>query len=119
MPVGTKRNCYVRRGSGETRVEDRHDPDAISIQDLNEVAAALKQWEKRQAQPKPKKPAAPPVWHKQDQVRIKLPLWVLLARSAVAEGIASGLIKRAGGDTTGWADMVHDGESPFARPALW
>jgi hypothetical protein len=117
MATGLRRNCYVRRRGGETRVEDRGDPNEVSLEDLAAVAAALKRWEKRQAQPKPKR-VAPPVWHKQDQVRIKQPLWVLLARSAVAEGVAAGLVRRGGGSTDGWHLQVLDGESPYQRPAL-
>jgi hypothetical protein len=118
MATGLRRNSYVRRGSGETRIEDRGDPNEVTIQDLTELSAALTAWERKRAQPKPKR-VAPPVWHKQDQVRIKQPLWVLLARSAVAEGVAAGLVRRGGGSTDGWADQVLCGESPYAKPALW
>ncbi len=121
MPKGTTRPAYVRRSGIESRVEDRHDPDAISIQDLAEVAAALTAWERAQAPPAPAKSSKPPPprqFRRQYQDRIKLPLWILLARAAVAEGVAAGLIKRGGGDTAGWETQVLDGWFNDGRQAL-
>ena len=109
MATGVRRNCYVRRKGGETRIEDRGDPNEVSLEDLAAVAAALKAWERRQAQPKPKK-AAPPVWHRPYQAKVREPLWILLARAAVADGIAAGLVRRGGGDSTGFELQIYDGD---------
>ena len=117
MATGLRRNCYVRRGSGETRIEDRRAADEVTIQDLTELSAALTAWERKRAQPKPKR-VAPPVWHRPYQAKVREPLWILLARAAVNEGVAAGLVRRGGGDATGWEDQVLDGESPFPRPGL-
>lgn len=118
MPVGIKRRSYVSRHGFEQRREDVCNPDEVSIQALNEVAQALKAWEKRQGTPKPKRVAPAPVWHRPYQAKVRQPLWVLLARAAVAEGVASGKVRRAGGDVTGWQDQILDGLSPSPRPAL-
>ena len=95
--------------------------DEVSIEDLAAVAAALKRWEAGKARSMPAKSSKakpPPNWHRPYQDRIKLPLWKLLARAAVADGIAAGLVRRGGGDATGWEDQVLDGESPYPRPGL-
>jgi hypothetical protein len=121
MATGVRRNCYVRRKGGETRVEDRGDPNEVSLEDLAAVAAALKQWERTQARSVPAKSTKakePPNWHRQHQAKVKLPLWILLAKAAVSEGIASGKIRRGGGSTDGWESQVLDGESPYPRPGL-
>ena len=118
MGQGVKRNAYVRRSGIESRVEDRRTHDEVTSEEINALDAALTQWLRDSGKPKSSKPPAPRHFRRKWQAPVKSSLGVLIIRAQVRAAMDAGLIKRAGGDTAGWADMVHDGESPFARPAL-
>ena len=103
MATGVRRNCYVRRKGGETRIQDRGDPNEVSLEDLAAVAQALDRWEKNQAsRAKRAKPPEPRNFHRQPQPPVRESLGELLARADAPPPPPL--------DCSGWESQIYDGD---------